>query len=192
MNDGNNATPDGIVYLQGNWTNLLNQAAFDQGNGTVSFDGTVPQIVASSDAIGTEVFYNVILNNSFDTTISNNLIAQGDLTVNTSKTLTVKPNDYVQVNNKLQLNGDMIIENDGQLIQVNETDTNAGTYTGTKFQVNRIAQARDLDYVYWSSPVDGFAVTNLPNSSSRLEWNPTATNANSTQGNWIRRFRKYD
>jgi hypothetical protein len=38
--------------------------------------------------------------------------------------------------------------------------------------------------VYWSSPVVGFAVSNLPNSN-RYEWGTTATNANSTQGNWL-------
>lgn len=184
MSDSNSGTPDGTLHLYGNWSNSINQAAFDQGNSTVYFDGIVPQIIASSDAIGTEVFYNVVLNNSFDTAISNNLIAQGDLTVNSAKTLTVNVGNYAQVNNKLQLNGSMIIENNGQLVQVNETNTNAGTYTGTNFQVKRIAQARNLDYIYWSSPVVGFAVSNLPNSH-RYEWSPTAINANSTQGNWL-------
>ena len=184
MNDGNNLTSDGTLHLYGNWSNLLDETAFDQGNGTVHFDGSTPQIITSLDPIGTEVFYNVILNNDFNTTISNNLIAQGDLTVSSSKTMTVEPNDYVLVNNKLQLDGDIIIENDGQLIQVNETDTNSGTYTGTKFQVNRIAQARNLDYVYWSSPVENYDVSNLPNSH-RYKWFPTAPNPNSTQGYWM-------
>lgn len=183
MNDGNNTTVDGTLHLYGDWSNLIDETAFDQGNGTVHFVGSISQIVTSLDPIGTEVFYDVVLNNDFDTTISNNLIAQGNLTVNATKLVTIQADDYVQVNNALQLNGNITIENNGQLIQVNETDTNTGTYTGTKFQVKRIAQARNLDYVYWSSPVEGFSVSNLPNSH-RYEWLPTVLNANSTQGNW--------
>uniref|UniRef100_UPI0030EB839E T9SS sorting signal type C domain-containing protein n=1 Tax=uncultured Flavobacterium sp. TaxID=165435 RepID=UPI0030EB839E len=38
--------------------------------------------------------------------------------------------------------------------------------------------------IYWSSPIQGFAVSTLP-SSHRFEWSPTAANANSTQGNWL-------
>lgn len=187
MNDGNDATADGTIRLYGDWSNLINETAFDQGNGTVHFEGSIPQIVTSLDPIGTEVFYNVVLNNDFDTTISNNLIAEGNLTVNATKLLSIQSDDYVQVNNTLQLNGNIIIENDGQLIQVNETDTNSGTYTGTKFQVKRTAQARNLDYVYWSSPVENFNVLNLPNSN-RYEWLPTVLNANNTQGNWSTPF----
>jgi hypothetical protein len=184
MNDGNDLTADGTLHLYGDWSNLVDETAFDQGNGTIHFDGSIPQIITSLDPIGTEIFYNVILNNDFDTTISNDLIAQGDLTVSATKTVTVEPNDYVQVNNKLQLDGDIIIENDGQLIQVNEIDSNDGTYTGTKFQVKRIAQARNLDYVYWSSPVENFDVVNLPNSH-RYEWITASPNTNGTQGNWF-------
>ena len=184
MNDGNNATADGTIHLFGNWTNSTDETAFDQGNGTVHFDGVTPQIITSSDPIGTEVFYNVVLNNNFDTAISNNLIAQGNLTVNSTRLATIQGNDYIQVNNRLQLNGDMVIENNGQLIQVNETNTNAGTFTGTKFQVKRTAFAKNLDYVYWSSPIENYAVINLPNNK-RYFWNPVAINPNATQGNWL-------
>ncbi len=183
MNDGNNATADGTIHLHGDWSNLIDETAFDQGNGTVHFEGSIPQIITSLDPIGTEIFHHVVLNNDFDTTISNNLIAQGNLNVNATKVVTVQPNDYIQVNNALQLNGSIVIENEGQLIQVNETDANSGTYSGTRFQVKRVAKARNLDYVYWSSPVENFNVANLPNSH-RFEWLPTAINANSTQGNW--------
>lgn len=183
MNDGNDLTADGTLHLYGDWSNLLDETAFEQGNGTVHFDGSIPQIITSLDPIGTEIFYNVVLNNDFDTSISNNLIAQGNLTVNATKLLTIQSDDYAQVNNALQLNGNITIENNGQLIQVNETDTNSGNYTGTKFQVKRTAQAHNLDYVYWSSPIEDFDVLNLPNSH-RYEWLPTFLNANSTQGNW--------
>jgi hypothetical protein len=106
------------------------------------------------------------------------------LQVDAASTLIISNTGKVVIDFNIINNGNINVLNNGSLVQINDTDTNSGTYTGTKFQVNRIAQARNLDYVYWSSPVDGFAVSNLPNTH-RFEWAPTATNANSTQGNWI-------
>jgi len=106
------------------------------------------------------------------------------LQVDAASTLTISNTGKVVIDFNIINNGNINVLNNGSIVQINDTDTNSGTYTGTKFQVNRIAQARNLDYVYWSSPVDGFAVSNLPNTH-RFEWAPTATNANSTQGNWI-------
>jgi len=71
----------------------------------------------------------------------------------------------------------------GQLIQVNNSDTNDGIYTGTKFQVKRTALAKHTDYVYWSSPLNTFDVSGIP-TSYRYFWNTTYLNTNGTQGNW--------
>ncbi|WP_338375878.1 choice-of-anchor D domain-containing protein [uncultured Flavobacterium sp.] len=106
------------------------------------------------------------------------------LEINASNTLTVSADGYVVIENNIINNGNVIVSLDGSIVQVNEADTNSGTYTGTAFQVHREAQARNLDYVYWSSPVENFNVSNLPNSH-RYKWFPTAPNPNSTQGNWL-------
>lgn len=171
------------LNLYGNWTNDAGNAAFVEGNGTVYFNGTTPQIINAVTPAGTEVFYNVVLNNSFDTSVSNDLVAEGNLVINSGRVLNIDGAGYVRVNNRLTHNGDLTIQNNGQFIQVNETDTNDGVYTGTKFQVNRAAQVRNLDYVFWSSPVENFAVSSLPNSN-RYYWNTLAANANGTLGNW--------
>lgn len=105
------------------------------------------------------------------------------LEINTSNTLTVSTDGYVVIENNIINNGNVIVSLSGSIVQVNETDTNTGTYTGSTFQVHREAQARNLDYVYWSSPVEDFDVLNLPNSH-RYFWNTTITNSNTTQGNW--------
>lgn len=183
MDDSNAATADGQLYLTGNWTNTIGNTAFTEGNGTVHFNGTTPQIINNVTPLGTEVFYNVVLNNSFDTSVSNDLVAEGNLVINSGRVLNIDGTGYVRVNNRLTHNGDLTIQNNGQFIQVNETDTNDGVYTGTKFQVNRAAQVRNLDYVFWSSPVENFAVTSLPNAY-RYYWNTLAANANGTLGNW--------
>jgi hypothetical protein len=185
MDDSNAGTADGQLYLHGNWTNNMGNVAFQEGNGTVLFNGTAPQIINAVTPIGTEMFYNVILNNNFDTAVSNDLIATGNLTVNGGRTLTIDANGYAQANKQLSHNGNIVIENNGQLIQIDETDTNSGTYAGTAFQVKRtVSNLRSLDYVYWSAPVAGYDISGI-NGSLRYYWNTTAANPNGTQGYWL-------
>lgn len=184
MNDSVNGTADGQLYLYGNWTNNGNQANFDEGEGTVHFMGGAPQIINNVNPRGTELFYNVILNNNFDTAVSNDLIAQGDLTINSGKVVNIDSNGYIFAYKRLNHFGDLSIANNGQFIQVEESDSNTGLYTGTKFELTRTAQAKHLDYVYWSSPTKNFAVANVPNSF-RYEWDPLYPNTNLTQGNWV-------
>lgn len=183
MSDGVTGTPDGQLFLYGNWTNNLNETYFKQGEGTVYFKGTTPQIINNITPVGTELFYNLVLDNDFDTSISNSLVAQGDLTINTGKVVRIAPNNYITNYKKLNHNGDLTVENNGQFIQVDETDLNIGTYTGTKFQVKRTAQVKNFDYVYWSAPTAGFSVGSIP-TNNRYEWNTLNANANGTLGNW--------
>lgn len=183
MNDSTNGTPDGQLYLYGNWNNNSTETNFDQGESTVHFKGSNPQIINTVAPRGTELFYNVVLDNDFNTATSNDLIATGDLTVNATRRLTIDSNGYVFAYKRLDHNGDMVIDNNGQFIQVDETDNNIGSYTGTKFQLTRTAQAKSLDYIYWSAPTESYAVTNLPNNY-RYQWNTLFNNANGTQGNW--------
>jgi hypothetical protein len=184
MDDNNPATADGQLYLYGNWTNSNGTPEFYEGNGTVHFVGSAPQIINNVLPVGTEVFYNVVMNNNFDTAVSNDLIATGDLTINAGKSVSVATNGYIWVNKKLVHNGNLTIENSGQLIQVDETDTNTGAYNETTFKVKRIANVNKSDYVYWSSPTDGFDISGIL-SGPRYSWDTTYSNANGTQGNWV-------
>jgi hypothetical protein len=183
MNDGSNGTPDGQLYLYGNWNNNGTETNFDQGESTIHFKGSIAQVINNVAPRGTELFYNVVLDNDFNTVISNDLIAQGDLTINATRTLTIDSNGFVFAYKRLNHNGDLLIANNGQFIQVDETDNNMGVYTGTKFQLTRTAQAKNFDYVYWSAPTENFAVTGLP-TNNRYEWNTLFANANGTLGNW--------
>jgi hypothetical protein len=183
MNDGSNGTPDGQLYLYGNWNNIGTETNFDQGESTIHFKGSVAQVINNVAPRGTELFYNVVLDNDFNTAISNDLIAQGDLTINATRTLSIDSNGFVFAYRRLNHNGDLSIANNGQFIQVDETDNNTGVYTGTKFQLTRTAQAKNFDYVYWSAPTENFAVTSIP-TNNRYEWNTLFANANGTIGNW--------
>lgn len=184
MDDSATGTEDGQLYLQGDWTSV-NNASFLQGESTVHFVGGAVQVINTNTTANPEEFYNVVLDNDFNTATSNDLIAEGNLTINSSKQVSIDGTDgYIRVHNKLTNNGDVTIESNGQLIQVNDTDINDGDYSGTKFTVKREYTAKDIDYVYWGAPTKSFAVANLPNGY-RYEWNPVFANTNGTFGNWI-------
>ena len=171
------------LNLYGNWTNDAGNAAFEEGNGTVHFTGTTPQIINNVTPLGTEVFYNVVLNNNFTTAVSNDLIASGNLTVNTGKIVEVSPDDYIQVNENLINNGSFTVFNNGSLIQVNDSGVNTGNIS-----YQRIASVKLQDYVYWSSPVSGFDVNSISPATPAYyhwEWNPTIANPNGGEGNWV-------
>jgi hypothetical protein len=184
MDDSNSATADGQINLHGNWTNTAGNAAFLEGNGTVKFNGTAAQVINNVTPEGTETYYNVIIDNNMDTAVSNDLIASGNLTVNAGKTLTIDSAGYARVNSKLSNNGSVYIDNNGQLVQVDDTDTNDGDYSSTKFQVKRTAQAKHTDYIYWSSPLSSFDVSGVPNGL-RFLWDTAYNNINGTQGCWV-------
>ncbi len=141
-------------------------------NGTTWIGGT-PTITKAAIIDGTYV------------TATNGNFSCCSLTVNGTRTLTISPNGYVEVQNNVSNSGSIVVENHGQLIQINETDTNTGTYTGTAFQVNRrVDNLKRLDYVYWSAPVENYNISSI-NGSLRYYWNTTAANPNGTQGYWL-------
>ena len=177
MDDSNAGTADGTIHLYGDWTNNVDETAFEEGNGTIHFDGTAAQIISNVAPEGTEIFYDVVMNNDFTTSVSNNLIATGDLLVVAGKTVTVNGNDYVQVNHDLTNNGIFNVLDDGSLIQVDDSGVNTGDIS-----YERITTGNNLDYVYWSSPVEG---ANTPASGYIYSWNPTVANPNGGWGNWI-------
>ncbi|WP_136667640.1 T9SS sorting signal type C domain-containing protein [Flavobacterium sp. H122] len=183
MDDSTTAS-DGQLYLYGNWTNNLGNTAFSEGNGTVYFTGSVPQIINNVTPEGTETFYNVVLNNDFTTNVSNDLIANGDLTINTSKSLTIASNDYVQVGLNVVNNGNVSVQDDASLIQVDDSGTYSGS--GTNSLTRTAVNLKSFDYVYWSSPQNNSPFTTIPNSRY-YEWIADYKNPDGYgYGNWFR------
>ncbi|MGH2664626.1 GEVED domain-containing protein [Flavobacterium sp.] len=122
-----------------------------------------------------------IINGNYNTTTHGDIDACS-LIVNTGFTATVTANHYINIENDLTVNGTLDVLDDGSLVQVND----AGINTGNIF-MKRVATIRLLDYVYWSSPVAGFAVANVsPGTSfSKIwKWNSSVVNPNGGFGNW--------
>jgi len=105
------------------------------------------------------------------------------VTVINGASLTVQPGNNLIVTDVVTVNptGNLFVRNTANLIQINNV-VNSGNIT-----VDKIATIRNLDYVYWSSPVDNFsvaAVSPLTDLSKIYKWIPTiATNINGF-GNW--------
>lgn len=137
-------------------------------NGTTWIGGT-PTITKAAIIDGTYV------------TATNGDFSCCSLTVNATKTLTISSGGYVEVQNNITNNGTLTVLNSGSLVQVSDSGVNTGN-----IQYNRTANIRKLDYVYWSSPVTGFAsnaVSPGTNLGYQYKWLPTTAGINNF-GNW--------
>ncbi|OBX21499.1 MULTISPECIES: T9SS type A sorting domain-containing protein [Bizionia] len=111
-----------------------------------------------------------------------------NLTVASTASLEVASNTKLVVTDWVHLDGSIDIRDSGSLIQINDGATNINNNTGGgAINMQRTATiASSYDYIYWSSPVEGFGVTNVsPGSSLIYQWIPTITgNGAGNYGNW--------
>ena len=125
---------------------------------------------------------SITIDGNYDTNI-NGSFECCSLLINSGRELIINEYDYVSIENGFTNNGILTVENNGSLIQVDDNAINSGTIS-----FKRTASIRQLDYVYWSSPIEGFDVANISsNTPSNLlfKWNPTISNPNGGQGNWV-------
>jgi hypothetical protein len=107
-----------------------------------------------------------------------------NLSVYNGAQLTVNSNQNITITDKVtvQPTGIFTLNNSASLIQINNV-LNSGNIIYKRDSPN----IRTLDYVYWSSPVAGFNVSNivLPYSFGGIfKWNTTLANTNGGQGGW--------
>ena len=95
--------------------------------------------------------------------------------------LTVQPAIPAGPENSYVPPGTFTLENNASLVQIKAVSTNENT---GKITMKRVASnLHTNDYVYWSSPVDNFSISNIPGNLT-YQWETNATNANGTSGNW--------
>ena len=122
----------------------------------------------------------VIIDGTYVTATNGNF-SSCSLTVNATRTLTISTGGYVEVQNNITNNGTLDVLNSGSLVQVSDSGVNTGN-----IRYNRTANVRRQDYVYWSSPVAGFANSAISpgtNLGYQYKWLPTTGGTNSF-GNW--------
>jgi len=108
-----------------------------------------------------------------------------NLNVQNGGTLDVQPTGTVTVQNFVDVDatGTFTIEDTGSLIQVqDQAHVDYVANTGD-IDMKRIANIRQTDYVFWSSPVANFPVTSVsPGTSAGYIWNWNPTVAANTNG----------
>ncbi|MBU2939715.1 T9SS type A sorting domain-containing protein [Lacinutrix sp. C3R15] len=97
-----------------------------------------------------------------------------NLTVQNTGALEIVTDNFLTVTDwvNVQTGGDLTVKSGGSLIQ--ETDVTSNNNTGNITMERTATIASSYDYIYWSSPVEDFNVTNVsPGSSNIYEWIPT-------------------
>jgi hypothetical protein len=106
-------------------------------------------------------------------TISNGAVLTLDNNTADTNYATVTVQDYLN----LQGNSTLYVQNNSSLVQINESGPNVNNNLGTGTLVmDRDTNIRNTDYVYWSSPISNFSLSNIygantPNYTYR--WIPT-------------------
>ncbi len=123
-----------------------------------------------------------IINGAYTTSANGNLDACRVI-VGAAGNLTISPATFVTIQNELQNGGAVTVENNGSLVQINNSGVNTGNIA-VRRTANGVVAGQD--YVYWSAPVTGQNIGTLFAASPlRYSWGATATNANGGQGNWL-------
>lgn len=92
----------------------------------------------------------VIINGNYNTSI-NGTFSCCNLTVNPAYTLNISSGQYVSVVNEISVNGQLIVNDKGKLVQVNDSPTIINT--GSIKSIRTTTPYEWADYTYWSSPV---------------------------------------
>ncbi|HEX8269891.1 MAG TPA: choice-of-anchor D domain-containing protein [Flavobacterium sp.] len=92
----------------------------------------------------------VVINANYSTSVNGSFEACS-VTVNSGKTLTINPLQYVAIQYDLNVNGNLVVQDSGSLVMID----NSGTVTnaGSTQVIRTTKPYKKYDYTYWSSPV---------------------------------------
>lgn len=124
---------------------------------------------------------DVLINNTVACIITTNNAEAKSITVSNTGSLNINNSGIAKVKGKIDVatTANFTLENASSLIQIDDV-ANVGAIT-----MKRTTSITKMDYVYWSSPVDNFNVSNVsPNSSLIYKWIPTISTNTNGFGNW--------
>lgn len=124
---------------------------------------------------------DVLINNTVACVITTNNAEAKSITVSNTGSLNINSSGIAKVKGKIDVaaTANFTLENTSSLIQIDDV-ANVGAIT-----MKRTTSITKMDYVYWSSPVDNFNVSNVsPNSSLIYKWIPTISTNFNGFGNW--------
>lgn len=127
-------------------------------------------------------YQHVVVDAPYNVNLLNSIEAC-DLTVNSGSSIQIESSGYVNIQNDLTVDGALSILSNGSLVQVKDSGINTGNIS-----YSREVQVRLLDYVYWSSPINGYNINSLSPLTpvtNIFKWNPIILNNNGGSGNWV-------
>ncbi|MCB0442017.1 MAG: choice-of-anchor J domain-containing protein, partial [Flavobacteriaceae bacterium] len=153
------------VTLTGNFTGLNGTYYFGPTNAFVSLCAGVAKIWNGSSwspSGAPNSTNSVVINGNYDTTSDGNLDAC-TLTVNTGFTLTINAGEYAKVENNIVVDGTLIVEHQGSLVQVDDsaTVTNNGTINVNLTTPNLASR----DFMVLGSPMSADTRTGVWNAA---------------------------
>ena len=137
-------------------------------NGSCSGFSAVASIKSLSTTYNGSGWSNGLPDTTKKAIFTNNYALQDNITacsaeISNNAIVTVPEGKNFTINNELEVNsGNLIVESDANLVQINNDAQNIGNIT-----VKRKAKMKRLDYTYWSSSVSGQNLKNF--SSSTLD-----------------------
>lgn len=127
-------------------------------------------------------YTKAIIQGNYSTLTDGNIITC-KCQINSGATLSIGPDSYLSSESDIVNLGNLVVEDGGTIIQKDDYALNSGIAT-----VKRNANIRQLDYVYWSSPLQQCLINSVsPNTPSNYfwKWNPTINNPNGGLGFWV-------
>lgn len=187
LNISTTASFDGYQYYcqvrENTATCFTASVAVRLSNGTLTWNGSDWRDVNNTVGIPSLTKPAVIAAN-YNTT-SHGSFNACSLLVKSPFITTIEANTFINIQNGLTVLGTFDIKDKGALCQVNDAGINSGNITMDRSTSNPIVK---LDYVYWSSPIKNFNVSNIsPNTQAGyiFKWNPTIANPNGGEGYWV-------
>lgn len=108
-----------------------------------------------------------------------------NLTIKDTGNLNIRSENYLTVSEEINIEDninpatvELNISNNASLIQISDTAVNTGTAEMKRDAVDVL----DTDYVYWSTPVSGFNVNQIPAVPNNYIWKWTPTVSTNTNG----------
>jgi len=190
---------DDAIWSTSNWTNIDPQTSFSEDCNTSNCTNTTTY--TSSGWIPNAPTNNtsVIIAFNYDTTLQGANIDACELTIDSGITLTIGDGNYLQTQGNITVNGNLIVEHQGSIVQINDL---ALTINNGSIQVMKTMNSFDdgTDFSIFGSPMtsetrDGTYVNNnvvmnhitsnfIPNTNVEI-FDPLAENfADDNGDNW--------
>ncbi len=152
----------------------------------IKIEGQLPVITtwdgATWSAGAPTVNTKAVFDGNYDTS-ANGSVQACECEIKSGRTVQITAGNYIESQSDIINNGTLTVANNGSLVQVNDDAVNTGTIS-----YERIASLRRSDYVYWSSPLEGYNVNSIsPSTPTNFiwKWNTTANNVNGGLGTWV-------